>query len=178
VVKSSGGRLRFFIDFGRWNGKLEESESLHGDGAFERQLAREFTAYTAGGARRLLVIGPVPEFNYRIVSCVLRADLYGMSRDFCSLPRSRIEARRKKTMEILRRVTSGSPNIRLVDPIDLFCGKATCRPYVGRSILFKDSNHLSRFGADWFFEALRQYFLWAFGGAKLPGGDRLGAGPR
>ena len=50
---------------------------------------------------------PVPEFHYKAVSCILRADRYGMARDFCSLPRSRVEARRKKTMEILRRGTAG-----------------------------------------------------------------------
>ena len=177
-AETSGGRLRVAIDFRRWNGKLDESQRAHGEGAFERGLAREFAAFTAGGARRLLVIGPVPEFDYRIVSCVLRADLYGMARDFCSVARSRVEARRKKTMEILARLTRGSPNVRLVDPIDLFCDRATCRPYVGQSILYKDNNHLSRFGANWFFEALKQDFLWAFTGVDLAAGDRLGASRR
>lgn len=121
---------------------------------------------------------PVPEFHYKAVSCILRADRYGMARDFCSLPRSRVEARRKKTMEILRRVTVGSANVRLVDPIDLFCDRATCRPTVGRSLLYKGTNHLSRFGADWFFGALKQDFLWAFTGTDLAVGDRLGAGAR
>ena len=101
-----------------------------------------------------------------------------MARDFCSLPRLRVEARRKKTMEILRRVTVGSANVRLVDPIDLFCDRATCRPTIGRSLLYKGTNHLSRFGADWFFEALKQDFLWAFTGTDLAVGDRLGAGAR
>jgi peptidoglycan/LPS O-acetylase OafA/YrhL len=177
-VAGGGRRLGFFVDFRRWNGKLGEYERLHGDGAYQRKLAREFAAFTAGGSRRLLVIGPVPEFQYEAVACVLRADRYGMARDFCSLPRARVEARRKKTMEILRRVTVGFSNIRLVDPIDLFCDRTTCRPYVGKSILYKDTNHLSRFGSDWFFDALRKNFLWAFAGVALGGGDRRGADTR
>jgi peptidoglycan/LPS O-acetylase OafA/YrhL len=171
-AKASDRRLGFFVDFRRWNGKLVEYARLHGEGAYQRKLAREFAAFTSGGSRRLLVIGPVPEFQYEAVACVLRADRYGMARDFCSLPRARIEARRKKTMEILRQVTRGSRNVRLVDPIDLFCDSTTCRPYIGRTILYKDTNHLSRFGSDWFFEALKKDFLWAFTGTEPGAGTR------
>jgi len=167
-------RLSFFVDFRRWNGKLAAYERLYGEGTYERKLAREFAAFTFGGLRRLLVIGPVPEFHYEAVACVLRADLYGMARDFCSLPRSRVEARRNNMMGILRRVTQGLPYVRLVDPIDLFCDSATCRPYLGRSILYKDTNHLSRFGSDWFFRALKKDFLWAFTGDELKSGERHG----
>jgi hypothetical protein len=171
-------RLAFFVDFRRWNGRLVGYERKHGHGAYQRKLAREFAAFTSGGSRRLLVIGPVPEFHYKAVACILRADQYGMARDFCSLPRAQVEARRRKTMEILRRVTQGLPNTRLVDPIDLFCDSTTCRPYIGRSILYKDTNHLSRFGSDWFFEALKKDFLWAFTGAKLGAGKRRSPGTR
>jgi hypothetical protein len=84
--------------------------------------------------------------------------------DFCALPRARIEAERKRTMEVLGRIAAGSPNIRLADPIDLFCDAKTCRPYLGETLLYKDTDHLSKFGAKWFLDKLERDFLWAFTG--------------
>ena len=81
-------------------------------------------------------------------------------------------------MEILRRVTRRAVNVRLVDPIDLFCDRMTCWPTVGRSLLYKDSDHLSRFGADWFFESLKKDFLWAFTGTDVAVGNLPSAGAR
>lgn len=164
VAQSHSKPLSFFVDFRRWNPKLADYEARFGPGSYARKLAREFAAYGADGARRLLVIGPVPEFDYKAVECVLRAKRYGMDPDFCAVPRSRIEAERKTTMDVLGRLAAALPNVRLADPIDLFCDATTCRPYVGETLLYKDTDHLSRFGARWFMHRMEADFLWAFEG--------------
>jgi len=168
ILKAEGRAAPFFILFRRWNPKLVAYEQRLGPGSYERKLAREFAAYGADGARRLLVIGPVPEFNYKAVECVLRAKRYRRNPDFCARPRARIEAERKQTMEVLGRIAAGAPNIRLADPLDLFCDAAICRPYVGETLLYKDTDHLSKFGAKWFLNKLESDFLWAFTGRVRP----------
>jgi len=191
ILKAEGRKASFFVVFRRWNPKLVAYEARHGPGAYARKLAREFAAYGEEGARRLLLIGPVPEFDYKAVECVLRAKRYRLDPDFCALPRARIEAERKKTMEVLASIAAGARHIRLADPVDLFCDATTCRPYVGNTLLYKDTDHLSKFGARWFLAKLERDFLWAFTGKSTPFGEtarkvptpassapRSGTGPR
>jgi peptidoglycan/LPS O-acetylase OafA/YrhL len=173
ILKAEARAASFFVVFRRWNPKLVAYEARHGPGAYARKLSREFAAYGADGARRLLLIGPVPEFDYKAVECVLRAKRYRSDPDFCALPRARIEAERKKTMAVLARIAEGAPHIRLADPIDLFCDATTCRPYVGETLLYKDTDHLSKFGARWFLAKLERDFLWAFTGRTAPFGKTL-----
>lgn len=174
AARRLGRGLEFFIAFRRWNPRRAAYERRFGGGAYERKLIREFAAYGDDGKRRVLVIGPVPEFDYKAVECVLRAKRYGLARDFCALPRARIEQERKETMAVLRRIARRSPNIRVADPIDLFCDREMCRPFAGQTLLYKDTDHLSRFGARWFLSALSRDYLWAFTGrdTQITTGDR------
>ncbi len=177
AARSAARDMEFFVVFRRWNPKRKAYDARFGEGAYERKLTREFAAYGADGKRRLLVIGPVPEFDYKAAECVLRARRYGMERDFCALPRARIEAERAKTMAVLRRIARRAPNIHVADPLNLFCDAKMCRPFSGGQVLYKDTNHLSRFGARWFLSALARDYRWAFTGKVAAGAGHAEALP-
>ena len=109
---------------------------------------------------RILLIGPVPMFSKSSLECVVLSDRYGNSRDDCVMPRSAFEASRAGAVAMLRSMPQKYPNVRYIDPIDLFCDQATCRPFKGNQVLYLDSHHLSPAGADLLFDSFRTDFLW------------------
>jgi hypothetical protein len=59
-------------------------------------------------------------------------------------------------------------DVKVIDPIDLFCTTSECRPNTGKTILFSDTNHLSPAGIEIFYEKYRNDFEWVFtGGAEM-----------
>ncbi|HRF07843.1 MAG TPA: acyltransferase family protein [Xanthobacteraceae bacterium] len=117
------------------------------------------------GVKRILLIGPVPEFRYKAGICLFRAQRYGESPDRCSLPRAEIEAYRRPAMAALQQVASKYPAVRLIDPLPAFCNETLCRPYENGATLYRDDNHLSvPYGADRLYFQFRQAFWWALSG--------------
>jgi len=129
-------------------------------------FAQEVAALSDGGRRRVLLVGPVPEFAYKGAQCVLRAIRYGSDRDKCSVSRASVEERRGPAVSLLRRIAETTPNTRYVDPIDLFCDATMCRPYTADGlILMEDEDHLIvPHGGYWLYNALKHDFWWVFGG--------------
>jgi peptidoglycan/LPS O-acetylase OafA/YrhL len=114
------------------------------------------------GVKRVVIVGPVPEFPWYVPHCVMRAIRVGT--DGCLIARAAVEARRKRIMETLRRVIAGLEFVRLIDPIDLFCTATECRPHNGKDLFFSDTSHLSTAGAERLYKANEHDFLWALTG--------------
>ncbi len=129
-------------------------------------LAKGFAATIAkakkAGVRRILVIGPLPEFPWYAPYCVMRSIRLGV--DICTIPRSAVEARRDRTIATLHAVIHDADWIRFIDPIDLFCTRTDCRPNNGAQLYFSDMSHLSAAGAERLFRTYRREFLWALTG--------------
>ena len=114
------------------------------------------------GVRRILVIGPVPEFFVPPLNCLMRAIRVGIN--ICAERRATIDERRAKTMQTLHEVTSRFEGVRLIDPINVFCTTTECRPFEGRTLYFSDTNHLSPAGVDRFYRAFQNDFNWVMTG--------------
>jgi hypothetical protein len=127
-----------------------------------RGLAAVLAASERAGVRRVLVVGPMPEFPVHPPYCLMRTLRVGG--DGCRLDRAAVDARRAQTMDALRRVTAGRKGARLIDPIELFCTASECRPNEGRTVYLSDSNHLSPAGTERFYNAYKSDFLWALTG--------------
>lgn len=117
----------------------------------------------AMGTRRILLIGPVPELRFVAPDCVVRVDARGLDRDRCAVARGPVEARRRTTIATLRFLAEAFPNIRFIDPIDVFCDKALCRPFDDAGVLYVDDDHLSPRGARKIEAAFPEAFAWALG---------------
>lgn len=117
--------------------------------------------------RRILIIGPVPEWRHAAVDCLMRAQLGKQlgkrPRQACVVDRKAVERRRGEAIGILRQVASTFPNVRLVDPIDVFCDADVCRPFGPEGVYYMDADHLSPLGTERLFRHFRQDFLWTFG---------------
>jgi SGNH domain-containing protein len=85
--------------------------------------------------------------------------------EFCAISRQNVENRRGRTVMLLQQVAARHPQVKMIDPIDLFCTASACRPNDGRKLYFSDTNHLSQAGIDELENAFRPQFLWALTGA-------------
>jgi len=122
-------------------------------------LAATIAEAKRAGVRRILIIGPSPEFPGYAPYCLMRAIRVGI--DGCAVSRAAVDARRARTMETLYRVAAGPEDVRVIDPINLFCTESICQPYNGRTLYFKDTNHLSPAGFELLYKAYERDFLWA-----------------
>jgi peptidoglycan/LPS O-acetylase OafA/YrhL len=149
----------FAVLFYRWNPKPEIY------GTLDRQLA----PMLKNDKSRVLLVGPVPEFRYRAPECVLRVQRHGGDWDRCALPRAAVEAHRAPAMTALKTFAAAHPNVRLIDPLDLFCKDALCRPYENGVLLYRDSTHLTvPYGAEWLYYHFKEDFWWVLSGQSAP----------
>ena len=109
---------------------------------------------------RILLIGPVPVFDSPSLACVVLSDRYRANRDRCIEPRSTFEADTTAVEAVLKSMPGKFPNVRTIDPTDVFCDRTTCRPFDGDEVLYLDTHHLSPAGADRLFDAFKGDFLW------------------
>ena len=133
--------------------------------AFAAGLEATIADATLSGIRRIVLIAPPPEFPWYAPYCVMRA--IRLQIDLCKIARKNVELRRERTMSILQKI-GAQFNVRVIDPIDLFCTTSECRPNTGKAMLFSDTNHLSPAGIEIFYEKYRNDFEWVFaGGAEV-----------
>jgi hypothetical protein len=125
-------------------------------------LAATLSEAKRAGVRRILIVAPLPEFPWYSPACIVKAIRVGS--DTCSMLRAKVDARRERTMTVLREAVAPFESVRLIDPINLFCTEAECRPNKGNELYFFDTSHLSSAGAERFYRGYERDFLWAFTG--------------
>lgn len=118
-------------------------------------LVSQFDART-----HVLLIGPVPVFPLSSLDCVVLSDRYGGGRDRCDKPRAEVDADRAPIVRVLAAASSVIPNLRYVDPIDLFCDAQTCRPANGDKVYYRDAGHVTPAGAHHIYDRFETDFRW------------------
>lgn len=109
---------------------------------------------------RIALIAPVPTFKASSLDCVVLSDRYRPDRRQCVRPRSEVEADRAAIVATLRATAKRFGNVRLIDPIDLFCDARLCEPFKGDRVFYKDSTHVLTQGADLIHDRFESDFRW------------------
>ncbi len=135
-------------------------------GGYDASLAEvldEMLARIATG-RRVLLVGPLPEFLQEAPQCLLRLGTSSRWAETCATPRAIAELRRVDFLRAVAAVLPRYPGARVLDPFPLFCDADFCRPDRDGEILFRDSNHLNTAGARRFADRFAADLAWAAGG--------------
>jgi hypothetical protein len=92
----------------------------------------------AGHNLRVLIVAPTPELYFHAPQCI-----YLRSANECTVPRERIDERRKSALEAIQQAARDFPNVRVWDPVAEFCDSHRC--YAAREgvVLYTDHNHVS-----------------------------------
>jgi peptidoglycan/LPS O-acetylase OafA/YrhL len=102
--------------------------------------------------KQIVVLIDLPEFPFLPRDCFRRQDT---SR--CILPRSAVDARQAQYREIIAKLQSAHPGIRVFDPLERFCPDSRCIYSEAGQVLYEDSNHLSHYGSDRYAEAFSRW---------------------
>ncbi|MGH8817841.1 MAG: acyltransferase family protein [Achromobacter pestifer] len=178
-------RPDYAVVYGRWNSTTPWRIKKGADGSVRRPLGyvgesapaknqkaifidktRELVSMLNGiGVKRVLFIGPTPEFYGDVWACAVRADHYGKDRDkYCSMPLERVNGRREFSIVWLRKALQGVKGTRLVDPVPAFCDNQMCRGADGNVTLYRDDDHISDAGMRKIMDYYEDDFAWLVDG--------------
>jgi hypothetical protein len=117
--------------------------------------------------KRILVIGPAPEYDLSPLDCLLRAKSWAMDpAQKCALLRKTVETWQAEIKSWLAQAVAGDSAVRLIDPTNAFCNKESCLPYTpDGQLLYRDDDHLNTHGARHLHRVFSGDFAWLAGGA-------------
>ena len=138
------------------NGRRRDYSTIVGDGLTD-------LITTLGPSRRVLIVGPTPELKHPIENCLQRAQLTGQSKESCAIKRNDVELRHRQTWQVLRGAAAKFPNVRLIDPVDVFCDRDTCWPYGPKGLYYVDKDHLSTLATEMLYRHFERDFRWVYG---------------
>ncbi len=118
---------------------------------------------TLGSGRRVLIVGPAPELKHPIENCLQRTQLTGQPKESCAIKRSDVELRHRQTWQVLRGVAAKFPNVRLIDPVEVFCDRDTCWPFGAKGLYYVDKDHLSPLATEMLYRHFERDFRWVYG---------------
>jgi peptidoglycan/LPS O-acetylase OafA/YrhL len=109
------------------------------------------------GGARLIMEAPMPVFPSPTFRC---ADWFNRNNPSCAggitIGRARIEKRRAPIVAAMHGLAATVPHMRIWDPLPILCGPATCEAIRDGRPLFFDGDHLSGYGNDFLYPALKQ----------------------
>jgi len=121
-----------------------QSESEH-KAVFLRALSRTMTLLSLAGAR-IVIVGPVPEVKGYVPESLAMARMFGTARDV----RSTLAEFRQRQQFVLDafRPLSQEYGLTIVFPHRVLCASGTCEIEKAGRALYRDSSHLTVFGAE------------------------------
>lgn len=168
-------RISFAILTGLWTSHEHdltypdaEAPARDQEKIFVEKLEETLQLLREKGAKRFIVMGQVPVFTRNSPpECIQRADRYGLSRaGHCTITRKGYLGSRRKSHGWLTRALARHPDVRFVDPADVFCDDKLCMPYDDEGALYINPSHLSNAGARRIYEAFEGDFDWVFGAGR------------
>jgi hypothetical protein len=122
------------------------------------QLWSELLSQFDPAKTRILVMAPAPPSS--TLACVVLSDRYSANRDRCVRERSVVDKERAPIVQALKAAVDRFPNVRYIDPIELFCDSKLCKPFLGNRVLFSDATHLQTSGMDMIQDRFEADFRW------------------
>jgi hypothetical protein len=112
--------------------------------AFARVLTATVEKIRAAG-KRVVIIGPVPEFELNVPAAFIKAAMRGERADIV-MPRAEFEQRLRGVLPVLAALAQ-MEGVRVVYPHEQLCDASVCRATAGGRALYVDDDHLSPAGA-------------------------------
>ena len=131
---------------------------------FELRLGATIQTLRELGAKRILVIAPIPLLKKRAPPCVVRALKVDASIDeHCGRTRPAVDAERDDIVEWMADIDQAAPDVAMYDPVEALCDSKTCKVYDGQGVLYRDHSHLSAAGLERVIGSAARELDWLFG---------------
>jgi hypothetical protein len=115
---------------------------------FQNGMRKTLQRLTAAN-KRIVFILDIPELEFEPIVCTKRPwRLSGEeAKSPCAVPRSLVDSRRKKYLEVITPVLKEFPNVNVLDPVSALCDEDYCWAIKDKKLLYRDNNHLNEVGA-------------------------------
>ncbi|WP_338620548.1 acyltransferase family protein [Paludibacterium sp. THUN1379] len=114
--------------------------------------------------KSVVIMMDVPELPFLTHDCVQRP-LFKLT-PRCELARTTVLARQGQARLMVKKLVANNPQVRVFDPINVFCGRSQCKVTDSGTLLYRDSDHLNWAGS----RLLAPPFLsWLQGGQQWGG---------
>jgi peptidoglycan/LPS O-acetylase OafA/YrhL len=128
------------------NEQLANLETRHRS-KFDAALRQTIEAFTSRGVK-VLLIGQAPVYQSSLpLRCIISKIQSGEDVGPCGLPRIMAEAQLRESDKALRRAAQGNPAVSVSLPSSFICQKDFCSLIADGTMLYRDYEHLNRFGA-------------------------------
>jgi peptidoglycan/LPS O-acetylase OafA/YrhL len=108
-------------------------------------LESSVTALRRAGKKVIISID-IPELPFLPKTCISRP--FASSRNDCTFPKAAVDKRQRDLRVMLADIKRLHPEVRVFDPLDIFCNADTCSAIRDGMLLYYDSHHLSDRGSD------------------------------
>lgn len=115
-------------------GQLDRAHSLQVMAASLDRLASQLAVLQL----KLVLLAPEPEMPLSVPECLARR-----GESACHARRADVDRQREAILPILQQVASRHTNVRVWDPIALFCDAQTCYAAAAGVVRYQDQNHLT-----------------------------------
>jgi len=102
--------------------------------------------------KKVYLLIDVPELPFFPVNCIKGFE------GKCQVPFNEVFERQSQQRKVFKKLEQIFPEIKIFDPIDLFCNNNICSIKKDGRILYSDSHHLSLFGSDLYGKKLKLKF--------------------
>ncbi len=99
--------------------------------------------------KSIIIVIDIPELPFFPRDCIKRSTLF-RSDEACKLQKSIALEVQKDLREILNRLVTAHPKVRLYDSFNLLCDKDICNFENDKMLFYRDSDHLSLRGSTFF----------------------------
>ena len=107
------------------------------------------------------VVIDAPEFSYETTLCMDLVRPFAspfVSRPDCRIRREEVNARNRRYLQISEEAVRQVPHTRLVNPQDVLCDEKFCYAIRDGKLLYRDADHLNRYGAEYVVSRLWNQF--------------------
>lgn len=112
-------------------------------------LRKTLTAMRVAG-KKVIFVQQVPEFGFIPPFCGRRPmplSHWSERDDRCSISREVVNTRQQEYRDLFETVRRDYPEVKVIDPLPLFCDRDSCSMRYGDTYLYRDHNHLNPDGA-------------------------------
>lgn len=129
---------------------FEPKQSLSGE-AFEVAVLRSMmlpiqTLLDAG--KQVVLVYPTPEFGWDVPRYFFRQVMRGQEVIDIAFDAKIYDQRTAPFRRAVAKSIGAQPNLTVVDPKTIFCDEQRCKAYQNGRLLYRDDDHLTRYGTD------------------------------
>ena len=123
---------------------------------FEESM-RETLVALSNANKEIIFVMDVPELSFSPKNCLPRPwRISGkLVREPCAISRTDFDNQSKIYKDIVTKVLTDFPKVKVLDPTDLFCDNQYCWAMKSGKLLYRDSNHLNEYGSYFFAKGIK-----------------------